>query len=177
MRHRVELPSLPVIGFVALVVAAVVFIATRPHDDRERQPLIDAVNATFAHGGEVTATDYKSSASIGESTTSSEYTISPGTNPWSLGDERAVIGAVDIAVGVKSAGSETIDGVATSHYTAVVDDDKSKAPEMTALKARPSRIDIWIDAGGLIRRYKLEDWIAGANNEPLDSYITLDFRY
>jgi hypothetical protein len=48
---------------------------------------------------------------------------------------------------------------------------------MKLLKAQPSRIDVWIDSGGLIRRYKLEDWIAGPNIEPLDSYITLDFRY
>jgi hypothetical protein len=174
VRHRFELPSAPAIGLIVLIVAAVVFMATRPHDDREQQRLIDAVHATYERGGEVMVTDYKNAPSIGEHVTTNVVTTPPGTDPMELTDSRTIVAAVDSAVSIESVGTETIDGATVTHYTAVMEDD---GEGMSAMKARPSRIDVWIDASGLMRRYKLEDWFDRPEAGVLDSYIALDFSY
>ena len=154
------------------MIAAVVFLATRPHEDRDRQPLIDAIEATFARGGTVIVTDYKDSPSLGEQTRTSELTTSPGTDPDALQDDRSIVRAVRDAVDVESLGSETLQGIPTTHYVATVDNE---LPD--SIKDRPSQLDAWIDASGLLRRYKLEDWLRPATGEPLDSYLALDFQY
>lgn len=77
------------------------------------------------------------------------------------------LAALEKAGSVKKIGSETVDGVATTHYQAVVDLSKvpggSAVAQATHLSAVP--IDAWIDDNGLPRRMTLSDTVtAGAQS-------------
>ena len=69
---------------------------------------------------------------------------------------------------VREAGTDTIDGVAVTHYTGTIDPAAATAADPTAggalaqLGSGPIPVEAWVDADGIVRRLELQPDLAGA---------------
>ncbi len=70
---------------------------------------------------------------------------------------------------VREAGTDTIDGVAVTHYAGTIDPAAATAADPTAggalaqLGTGPIPVEAWVDADGIVRRLELQPDLAGAS--------------
>ncbi|MFN8040393.1 MAG: hypothetical protein U0Q07_14370 [Acidimicrobiales bacterium] len=70
---------------------------------------------------------------------------------------------------VREAGTDTVDGVAVTHYTGTIDPAAATAADPTAggalaqLGTGPIPVEAWVDADGIVRRLELQPDLAGAS--------------
>jgi hypothetical protein len=81
----------------------------------------------------------------------------------------AVLDALRLPGSVSSAGTQTIDGVKTTHY--------HKTPSSTGKGTGYTSVDAWIDDGGLVRQVKLEydAKVDPTSSTPAHTVLTMQF--
>lgn len=86
-----------------------------------------------------------------------------------------VLPALEKAGSVKKVGSETIDGVQTTHYQAVIDPAKlPNGAQLAKAHLSPFPVDVWIGGDGLPRRLTISE-AATENGQTVTTRMTMNF--
>ena len=170
-----ERPSWPVLAIGLLALGAVGFLLLRPGGDqpapdRPTSPLSAALDRTLETGGGYTAVAHFVPVTVSPFSQRYQGVTPSGTTGDDLTDQRAVLNNLDALTDIRTVGEETIDGVATTHYSAAVDLDLrdeyvaarlaelgGELPDPSTNEARAPLIDVWIDGDGLIRRFYVSE--------------------